>query len=143
MNAFTTQINNPSVKNVMGRVSRTSRGRMNALASPSTSAPTTAAVLSSTSMSDTRYPTTDSRAAVKTRHTGFTSGSARLKPLRFNLGVALEDLDRVGDAIEAYQRALRFEPDTASAHFNLSRLYEERGLSKEALRHLADYKRLV
>ena len=61
----------------------------------------------------------------------------------FNLGVALEDLDRVGDAIEAYQRALRFEPDTASAHYNLSRLYEERGLSQEALRHLADYKRLV
>jgi len=61
----------------------------------------------------------------------------------FNLGVALEDLDRVGDAIEAYQRALRFEPDTASAHYNLSRLYEKRGRTKEALRHLADYKRLV
>ncbi len=61
----------------------------------------------------------------------------------FNLGVALEDLGRVGEAIEAYERALRFEPDTASAHYNLSRLYEKRGLSKEALRHLADYKRLV
>ena len=61
----------------------------------------------------------------------------------FNLGVALEDLERVGEAIEAYERALRFEPDTASAHYNLSRLYEKRGLTKEALRHLADYKRLV
>ncbi len=61
----------------------------------------------------------------------------------FNLGVALEDLERVGEAIEAYERALRFDPDTASAHYTLSRLYEERGLSKEALRHLADYKRLV
>ena len=61
----------------------------------------------------------------------------------FNLGVALEDLERVGEAIEAYERALRFEPDTASAHYNLSRLYEKSGLSKEALRHLADYKRLV
>jgi tetratricopeptide (TPR) repeat protein len=61
----------------------------------------------------------------------------------FNLGVALEDLDRVGEAIEAYERALRFEPDTASAHYNLSRLYEEKGLTKDALRHLADYKRLV
>ncbi len=61
----------------------------------------------------------------------------------FNLGVALEDLKRVGEAIEAYERALRFEPDTASAHYNLSRLYEERGLSKEALRHLSDYKRLI
>ena len=61
----------------------------------------------------------------------------------FNLGVALEDLERVGEAIEAYERALRFEPDTASAHYNLSRIYEKRGLTKEALRHLADYKRLV
>ena len=61
----------------------------------------------------------------------------------FNLGVALEDLGRVGEAIESYERALRFEPDTASAHYNLSRLYEKRGLTKEAFRHLADYKRLV
>ena len=61
----------------------------------------------------------------------------------FNLGVALEDLEKVGEAIEAYERALRFEPDTASAHYNLSRLYEKRGLRKEALRHLADYKRLI
>jgi tetratricopeptide (TPR) repeat protein len=49
----------------------------------------------------------------------------------------------VGEAIEAYERALRFEPDTASAHYNLSRLYEKRGPTTEALRHLADYKRLV
>ena len=61
----------------------------------------------------------------------------------FNLGVALEDLERVGEAIEAYERALRFEPNTAPAHYNLSRLYEKKGLGKEALRHLADYKRLV
>jgi tetratricopeptide (TPR) repeat protein len=61
----------------------------------------------------------------------------------FNLGVALEDLKRAGEAIEAYQRALRFEPNTAAAHYNLSRLYEEKGLTKEALRHLADYKRLI
>ena len=61
----------------------------------------------------------------------------------FNLGVALEDLEREGEAIEAYERALRSEPDMASAHYNLSRLYEAAGRSKEALRHLADYKRLV
>ncbi len=61
----------------------------------------------------------------------------------FNLGVALEDLERVGEAIEAYERAIHFEPDTASAHYNLSRLYEKKGQTKEALQHLADYKRLV
>jgi tetratricopeptide (TPR) repeat protein len=57
----------------------------------------------------------------------------------FNLEVALEDLGREGEAIEACERALRFELDTASAHYNVSRLYEKRGLTKEALRHLADY----
>ncbi len=61
----------------------------------------------------------------------------------FNLGVALEDLERVREAIAAYERALRFDPEMASAHYNLSRLYEAKGRSKEALRHLADYKRLV
>ena len=61
----------------------------------------------------------------------------------FNLGVALEDLERVGEAVDAYERALRSEPNMASAHYNLSRLYEGQGRSKEALRHLADYKRLV
>ena len=45
--------------------------------------------------------------------------------------------------IKAYERALRWDPDMASAHYNLSRLYEAQGRSKEALRHLADYKRLV
>ena len=48
----------------------------------------------------------------------------------------------MGDAIDAYRRALRFDADMASAHYNLSRLYEARGKSKAALRHLADYKRL-
>ena len=57
--------------------------------------------------------------------------------------MALEDLERVREAIAAYERALRFDPEMASAHYNLSRLYEAKGRSKEALRHLADYKRLV
>ena len=60
----------------------------------------------------------------------------------FNLGVALEDLDRLAEAIDAYRRALRFDPEMASTHYNLSRLYEARGQSKDALRHLASYKRL-
>ena len=67
MNAFATQMNSPSVRNVIGRVSKTRMGRMNALANPRTSAPTTAAVPFSTSMSDTRYPTMESKAAVTTR----------------------------------------------------------------------------
>jgi tetratricopeptide (TPR) repeat protein len=60
----------------------------------------------------------------------------------FNLGVALEDLGRWGDAVDAYRRALKGMPDMASAHFNLARLHEKAGRMKEALRHLAEYKRL-
>jgi len=65
------------------------------------------------------------------------------RPWQRSIWAWLEDLEKVGEAIEAYERALRFEPDTASAHYNLSRLYEKKGLGKEALRHLADYRRLV
>lgn len=60
----------------------------------------------------------------------------------FNLGVALEDLGRLAEAIDAYCRALRFDPEMASTHYNLSRLYEATGQGKDALRHLASYKRL-
>ncbi|RMH12099.1 MAG: tetratricopeptide repeat protein [Gemmatimonadetes bacterium] len=60
----------------------------------------------------------------------------------FNLGVALEDQGRMDEAAQAYERALRNDPAFASAHFNLSRLYEAMGRSTDALRHLADYKRL-
>lgn len=60
----------------------------------------------------------------------------------FNLGVSLEDLGNPDAALEAYRRAITAEPELASAHFNLSRLHEARGESADALRHLAEYKRL-
>ncbi len=60
----------------------------------------------------------------------------------FNLGVALEDQDRLDESIEAYLRALRLDPDMSAAHFNLAGLYERDGRDTEAIRHLADYKRL-
>ena len=60
----------------------------------------------------------------------------------YNLGVSFEDLGNPDAALEAYLRAISAEPELASAHFNLSRLYEVRGESAAALRHLAEYKRL-
>ena len=45
--------------------------------------------------------------------------------------------------LEAYQAALRLDPDLAVAHFNLSRLFEAEGRRPDALRHLAEYKRLI
>ena len=46
------------------------------------------------------------------------------------------------DAMDAYQRAVRLDPDHAEAHFNLARLCETVGDVSAALRHLAEYKRI-
>lgn len=60
----------------------------------------------------------------------------------YNLGVALEDQGRSAAAVAAYEAALRLDPALPAAHFNLSRLHEAAGRRTDALRHLADYKRL-
>jgi tetratricopeptide (TPR) repeat protein len=60
----------------------------------------------------------------------------------YNLGVALEDQARASEALEAYQRAISIDAELASAHYNLARLYEVRGTGPEAIRHLAEYRRL-
>jgi len=61
----------------------------------------------------------------------------------FNLGVLLEDLDRKEEAADAYRGALRADPKLADGHYNLARLYEASGRTQEALRHLAQYRRLT
>lgn len=61
--------------------------------------------------------------------------------LLFNLGVLLEDMNRRTAAIEAYSAALRLDPTLADAHYNLALLYEKAGKPREAIRHLAHYRR--
>ena len=63
--------------------------------------------------------------------------------LLFNLGVLLEDMHRDKDAVKAYEGAVRVDPDFADAHYNLGLLYEKFGKPREALRHMAQYKRLM
>ncbi len=63
--------------------------------------------------------------------------------LYFNLGVLLEDLKRKAEAEQAYRAALRGDPGLADCHYNLSLLCEDLGKPKEALRHLAQYRRLT
>ena len=60
----------------------------------------------------------------------------------FNLGVALEDQGLLDEALLAYARALEADPALADAHFNASRLLERIGRREDALRHLAEYRRL-
>jgi tetratricopeptide (TPR) repeat protein len=62
--------------------------------------------------------------------------------LLFNLGVLLEDMNRKPAAIEAYAAALREDPALADSHYNLALLYRKLGRPKEAIRHLAEYRRL-
>src|SRR5688572_15704445 len=63
--------------------------------------------------------------------------------LLYNLGVLLEDLQRKPEALQAYQAALGADPTMADCHYNLALLFEELGRGQEAIRHMAQYRRLV
>jgi tetratricopeptide (TPR) repeat protein len=63
--------------------------------------------------------------------------------LFFNLGILLEDVSRIGQAIEAYQHAVATDPDLADGHYNLARLFELTGKPQHAIRHLGQYRRLT
>jgi len=63
--------------------------------------------------------------------------------LLYNLGVLLEDMGRKADALEAYKGALRSDPGLADCHYNLALLCDELKRPKEAIRHIAQYRRLT
>jgi tetratricopeptide (TPR) repeat protein len=62
--------------------------------------------------------------------------------LQYNLGVLLEDLGRKPEAMEMYRAALRGDPRMADCHYNLALLCEELGKPRDAIRHMAQYRRL-
>ena len=61
----------------------------------------------------------------------------------FNMGVALEDLGREGDALAAYENAVALDPQNADAHYNAANLCERLGRPADALRHLKEYRVLT
>jgi tetratricopeptide (TPR) repeat protein len=63
--------------------------------------------------------------------------------LFYNLGVLLHDMGRKNEAIEAYEAALRADPGLADSHYNLALLYEDLKQPKAAIRHMAQYRRLI
>jgi tetratricopeptide (TPR) repeat protein len=63
--------------------------------------------------------------------------------LLYNLGVLLQDLGRNGDAAEAYRSALHGDPGMADCHYNLALLCEALERPQEAIRHMAQYRRLT
>jgi len=63
--------------------------------------------------------------------------------LLYNLGVLLEDMGRKSAAMDAYEKALRCDPHLADCHYNLALLCKGLGRPKQALKHMAQYRRLV
>ena len=63
--------------------------------------------------------------------------------LLYNLGVLLDDMDRRTEAVEAYEAALASDPGLADCHFNLALLCEKLARPKEAIRHMARYRKLI
>ena len=63
--------------------------------------------------------------------------------LLFNFGVLLDDMGRKSEAIKAYEAALRTDPGLADCHYNVALLYEDLKKPKDALRHMAQYRRLL
>ena len=61
----------------------------------------------------------------------------------FNLGVLLEDMERKAQAAESYQAALQLDPLMADCHYNLALVCEQLGRPHEAIRHMAQYRKLV
>lgn len=63
--------------------------------------------------------------------------------LSFNFAVLLEDLEREFEAIQLYRVALALDPSFADAHFNLARLHDRAGQSRDSFRHLLAHRRLL
>jgi tetratricopeptide (TPR) repeat protein len=63
--------------------------------------------------------------------------------LQYNLGVLLEDLGRKAEAMDMYRAALRGDPRMADCHYNLALLFEAAGRPRDAIRHMAQYRRLA
>ena len=63
--------------------------------------------------------------------------------LYYNLGVLLADEGRQAEAAEAYETALHARPGFADCHYNLALLYEDLARPRDAIRHMARYRRLT
>jgi tetratricopeptide (TPR) repeat protein len=63
--------------------------------------------------------------------------------LLYNLGVLLEDMGSLDEAGRAYRAAVWADPHMADAHYNLALLCGRLGQSKDAIRHMSQYRRLT
>lgn len=61
----------------------------------------------------------------------------------YNLGVLLTDMDRKQEALAAYEEALRLSPRMADCHYNMALLCDELKKYRQAIRHMAQYRKLT
>ena len=61
----------------------------------------------------------------------------------YNLGVVAQDAGREHDAICLYTRALELDGALAEAHYNLATLFDQTGDSRQAIRHINEYRKLT
>ncbi|MDB4952821.1 MAG: Tetratricopeptide 2 repeat protein [Myxococcales bacterium] len=76
--------------------------------------------------------------------------SRRVPLYWFNLGVALEDLQRYSEALAAYEQSIALDQAVSDVHHNIARLLEQLArksgdddMLRLAVRHLARYRALM
>ncbi len=66
-------------------------------------------------------------------------GAAALADIATQMGVALDALDRTGEAVEAFDLSLRLDEKERDALFYLARLYDKRGITEEARSYYSEF----
>lgn len=61
----------------------------------------------------------------------------------YDLGVVEQDAGAEAAAIALYERALAIDPELAEAHYNLATLFDQRGDTRLAIRHINEYRKLT
>jgi hypothetical protein len=61
----------------------------------------------------------------------------------YNLGVVAQDTGHEAEAITLYTRALELDPTMAEAHYDLATLFDHSGDSRNAIRHINEYRKLT
>ncbi len=89
------------------------------------------------------YEQGDTEGAIVHYRRALEAADGKHAVVAFNLGLALEDMDRNQAASDAYRAAIMADPGFADAHYNLARVHERLGDRVSALRCLKSYRELT
>ena len=60
----------------------------------------------------------------------------------FQLGVFYSNQQKIAEAIQQYEMAIKLQPDFANAHYRLGQAYQRTGRKAQAQKHLETYQLL-